>query len=144
MPRDPLGDGIYYVGSSINSYALVNDCENPEAVALLACCDRFKIIDPTVVKIDKKQLKEVYMWTDEMLDMYDTCYNLAVANQRIDLTGDLPKSLADTCGSLGDGIIRNSNPSSWAQLKEQNREKFDYSIEELNALIADYNESFAS
>ena len=146
LPRDPQGDGVYYLCSTDykHAYGIVNDCENPEAVALFAACERFKVVDPTVVRIDKKQLQEVYKWTDEMLDMWDTCREIALANQRIDLTGDLPKSLGDVCGDLGNGIIRNSNPSSWAQLKEQNREKFDYSIEELNALIADYNESFAS
>ena len=55
-----------------------------------------------------------------MLDMWDTCKQLALANQRMDLTGDLPKNLADALGRLSDGIIRNSNPSSWAQLKDQN------------------------
>ena len=57
----------------------------------------------------------------------------------MDLTGDLPSNLATALGRLSDGIIRNSNPSSWAQLKEENRESVEYYIEELNALIADEN-----
>lgn len=140
MPRDPQGDGVYYMCSTISAYGIVNNCENPEGVALLAACNRFKIIDPTVVRIDRKQLEEVYMWNQEMLEMWDTCRELALANQRIDLTGDLPTNLGDALGSLSNGIIRNANPSTWAQLKEQNREKVDYYIEELNALIAEYNE----
>ena len=141
LPRDPQGDGVYYMGASpyMKSYGMVKDCANPEGVALFAACERFKRIDPTVENIDRKQLREVYKWNDEMLEMWDTCREIALANQRMDLTGDLPSNLATALGRLSDGIIRNSNPSSWAQLKEENRESVEYYIEELNALIADEN-----
>ena len=141
LPRDPQGDGVYYMGASpyMKSYGIVKDCANPEGVALFAACERFKRIDPTVENIDRKQLREVYKWNQEMLEMWDTCREIALANQRMDLTGDLPSNLATALGRLSDGIIRNSNPSSWAQLKEENRESVEYYIEELNALIADEN-----
>ena len=139
LPRDPQGDGVYYECSTISAYGMVKDCKNPDGVALLAACNRFKIVDPTVVRIDRKQLEEVYKWNQEMLEMWDTCREIALANQRMDLTGDLPSNLATALGRLSDGIIRNSNPSSWAQLKEENRESVEYYIEELNALIADEN-----
>ena len=79
------------------------------------------------------------MWNQEMLDMWDTCRALALANQRIDLTGNLPDNLQRALSSLSDGIIRTVNPSSWAQLKEQNRDSVEYYIDELNATIAEYN-----
>ncbi len=139
MPRDPQGDGIYYECSTISAYGIVAGAANPEAVALLTSCNRFKIVDPTVVRIDRKQLEEVYKWNQEMLEMWDTCRELALAHQRIDLTGNLPDNLQRSLSSLSDGIIRNVNPSSWAQLKEQNRESVEYYIDELNALIAEYN-----
>ena len=141
LPRDPQGDGVYYMGTSPykKCYGIVNGAENPAGVALFAACERFKIIDPTVESIDKKQLRDVYKWNQEMLDMWDTCKQLALANQRMDLTGDLPKNLADALGRLSDGIIRNSNPSSWAQLKDQNRDSVEYYIEELNGLIDEQN-----
>lgn len=44
---------------------------------LLSMCERFKILDPTVIDIDIKQLKEVYLWNQEMLDMNDICQQLA-------------------------------------------------------------------
>lgn len=141
MPRDPQGDGVYYMGASpyMKSYGIVKGAENPAGVALFAACERFKIIDPTVETIDRKQLREVYKWSNEMLDMWDTCKALALANQRMDLTGDLPSNLGNALGRLSDGIIRSANPSSWAQLKEENRESVEYYIEELNDLISEYN-----
>ena len=137
LPRDPQGDGIYYECSTISAYGMVKDCKNPDGVALLAACNRFKIVDPTVVRIDRKQLEEVYKWNQEMLEMWDTCREIALANQRIDLTGNLPDGLQNTINNLGNGIIRNTTPSTWAQLKEQNQESFDYYIDELNSLISE-------
>lgn len=142
MPRDPQGDGTYYECCTISAYGIVNGASNPEGAALLASCNRFKIVDPTVVRIDRKQLEEIYMWNDEMLTMWDKCRELGLAHQRIDLTGDLPSNLQDKVGNLGSGnaIIRNSNPSTWAQLKEQNSEAINYYIDELNELISEYSE----
>ena len=137
LPRDPQGDGIYYECSTISAYGMVKDCKNPDGVALLAACNRFKIVDPTVVRIDRKQLEEVYKWNQEMLEMWDTCREIALANQRIDLTGNLPDGLQNTINNLGNGIIRNTTPSTWAQLKEQNQESFNYYIDELNSLISE-------
>ena len=137
LPRDPQGDGVYYECSTISAYGMVKDCKNPDGVALLAACNRFKIVDPTVVRIDRKQLEEVYKWNQEMLEMWDTCREIALANQRIDLTGNLPDGLQNTINNLGNGIIRNTTPSTWAQLKEQNQESFNYYIDELNSLISE-------
>ena len=137
LPRDLQGDGVYYECSTISAYGMVKDCKNPDGVALLAACNRFKIVDPTVVRIDRKQLEEVYKWNQEMLEMWDTCREIALANQRIDLTGNLPDGLQNTINNLGNGIIRNTTPSTWAQLKEQNQESFDYYIDELNSLISE-------
>lgn len=142
LPRDPNGDGNYYLHSGISGYSIVSGANNPEGVALLAMCERFKIIDPTVVKIDEKQLKEIYLWTDEMLDMYDECYRIAAAHPVMNLSNNLPQNLGDALGRLQNGIIHGgSEPSSWAQLKENNREQIEYYIEELNTLVDDFNNS---
>lgn len=141
MPRDPQGDGNYYICCAIDAYAIVKGAANPEGVALLASCDRFKVIDPTVIDIDAKQLRETYLWNDDMMAMREECYNIAVANPRIDLTGDLPSNLNDVIGRLGNDIIRSVEPATWAQIKESNREAFEYYIAELNADIAEFNET---
>ena len=76
-----------------------------------------------------------------MMAMREECYNIAVANPRIDLTGDLPSNLNDVIGRLGNDIIRSVEPATWAQIKESNREAFEYYIAELNADIKDFNET---
>lgn len=46
VPRDPNGDGQYYIDSIPVGYCLVKGAKNPEGVALLSMCERFKIVDP--------------------------------------------------------------------------------------------------
>ena len=72
----PTATATYYLESSPNGYCIIKSCKNPDGVALLVSCMRFKAIDPTVVDIDRKQLKEVYLWNQDMLDMHDYLQNL--------------------------------------------------------------------
>lgn len=138
-PRDPQGDGNYYIETTPNSYVIINGAENPEGVALLSACERFKILDPTVITIDRKQLKEKYYWTDEMLEMYDTCYELARTGATIlDYTDGLGESLYKVSNDIRE-YIHVSNGKTWAQTKENNAEKLNYYIEELNSIIAGKN-----
>lgn len=139
LPRDESGDGNYYLNSAPNGYCLVSGGTNHAGAALLAACERFKKLDPTVINIDKKQLKEVYLWTDEMLEMYDTCYEIAARDPIIILTGDVPSNLQDPLNAVESGITRAAEPTSWAQLKEQHKESIEYYIEELNTLVEEYN-----
>lgn len=135
LPRDPNGDGNYYLFSQVNGYNIVAGAENPEGVGLLAACERFKIIDPTVVNIDRKQLEETYLWTDEMLAMYDTCAEIAAANPRTIPSGNLTDKLNGLCQDYLNCCCRYTNKSTWAQIKEKNGDAFDYYIEEINSMI---------
>lgn len=138
LPRDDNGDGNYYLISQIIGYMLCTGASNPEGAALLASCDRFKTIDPTVVDIDKKQLKEIYLWTDEMLQMVDTCEKIANAHPRAIVTGDMNDNINSIVASLQYGPCRSANPSTWAQVKEQNSENLEYLLEEFNFEMDDF------
>lgn len=141
LPRYQDGDGVYYLNALPQGYMMCYGAENTEGAALLAACERFKILDPTVVSIDRKQLEEKYLWTQEMLDMYDVCKELIHANTVSYQTGDLGQKLNDAYNRLDWGINRSGGSSTWAQLKEANRDLLDYSIEELNAMIDEYLET---
>ena len=143
LPRDPQGDGVYYMASSFEdikgSMAIIEGAQNPEGAALLASCIRFKVIDPIVIQIDERQLKDTYLWNDDMIAMSKECKKIADANFIVDLTGDLPDNLQSAMGALGgNGIVRTSNDTSWGQLKEQYKDQVEFYIEQLNADIADY------
>lgn len=139
LPKDDDGDGTYYLNSAPEGYMLVAGGSNHAGAALLAACERFKIIDPTVVDIDQKQLKETYYWTDEMLEMDSICYEIAAANPRMVLTGDLPDVLDNSLDTMLNSITRTDEPTTWAQIKESYSDRIDYLIEDLNSQIAEFN-----
>ncbi len=139
VPRNENGDGRYYLEATQTAYCIVNGCDNPEGVALLASCERFKQVDPTVIDIDRKQLKETYLWTQEMLDMYDKCMELVSYGDVaiIDYYDGVGKSLDDVSSKF-QSFARSSNVSSWAQIKETNQEKFNFYLDELNKTLTEF------
>ena len=139
LPRDPQGDGTYYMEANPAGYCIVKGAQNPEGVALLASCDRFKVIDPTVVRIDRRQLEEVYLWSDEMLEMWDTCYELSISGKAIiSYNEGLDSKLSSVVSAYeNNGHIQDSQ--TWAQLRETNDERLDYYIDELNQMIDQFD-----
>ncbi len=142
IPRDDDGDGKYYIETIPKGYFLVKGGPNHEGVALLASCERFKTIDPTVEAIDRKQLRETYMWTQDMLDMWDVCYALANSDTVI-INYDVGFGGNGQLGSTISAILGNfrnlsGNISTWAQLKEEYGEALAYYTDKLNKQIADY------
>ncbi len=140
LPRDENGDGNYYISSSFEdvkgSMILINGAQNPEGAALLAACVRFKVIDPTVIAINNRMLQETYLWSDEMLEMSNICKEIADAHIVFDASGNLPDNLQQVYSRLGDSIAHGGRePQSWAQLKENNAETFEYYIDDLNAQL---------
>ena len=130
IPREAEGDGLYYLGGQPVGYHMVMGAQNPDGVVLLSMCERFKIIDPTVIDVDTRQLKEIYLWSDEMLDMNDECQELAKNNPIVNFAPGCPSQLSTAVNNC---II--GNPSTWAQLKETYREQIDYYLEKLNAYV---------
>ena len=140
LPRDDDGNGYYYTESVSSGYCIVQGASNPEGVALLAACMRFKVLDPTVISIDRIQLEETYLWTQEMLDMYDECYRLATSNENVIVVydsglGDKLQAVTEKYESIADS----SDASTWAQVKEAYNEQLEYYVAELNAQIEAYD-----
>lgn len=137
MPRDPNGDGTQYVESDPMGYCIVMNAPNPEGVALLAMCDRFKAVDPTVMSVDRLQKVEKYLWTEEMLEMYDRCVELANGDNII-LAYD-ENALGSSLGTAQDNIEKNGmqiSITTWAQLKETYDEQLLYYLDEFNDELA--------
>ena len=137
LPRDPNGDGKYYLSSNPNAYCIINGSRNPEGAALIISCARFQTLDPIVKAIDRKQLQQTYGWTDEMCDMADECYRLAngdsvIINYNDGYGSNLAAvvSYEGTMKAIGHSTSR--SPETWAQLKEANSDLVDYHLGLLN------------
>lgn len=138
LPRDPNGDGLYYTESIASGYFLVKGSKNPEGVALLASCQRFKVIDPTVIGVDKKQKRDTYKWPEEMLDMYDTMHDLANGNRMIVTGYGYTNGLGDCISAFEDnGHVMEAK--TWAQIKEAQNDKLTYYLEDFNNMLEKYN-----
>ena len=144
LPRDPLGDGKYYMPSSPNAYCIINGASNPEGAALVCYCERFKSMDPVVKAIDRKQLKQKLLWSEEMLDMNEICYELANSGSPIvsynDGYGPQLASIVSYEGAFKSNAHGTSATASqtWAQLKETHKDRMEVFIEELNTRVKDY------
>lgn len=134
IPRDPNGDGEYYIDSIPVGYCLIKGASHPEAVALLSMCERFKVVDPTVVRIDERQKRDVLGWSQEMLDMWNHMYDLASSHNTIVQYSDLGNATKYMSDMIG--FNNWANPSTWAELKEANKDALIYAVEELNAQLA--------
>lgn len=134
LPRDPSGDGTQWIESDPMGYSIIQNAPNPEGVALLAACDRFKVIDPTVMSIDRLQKVEKYLWTEEMLEMYDRC--VAQANSGDVLLAYDADGFTGQLGSTIGNIEQNGmqlNTNTWAQVKEAYSDTLQYYLDEMNA-----------
>lgn len=139
LPRDDAGDGNYNISITTNGYCIVQGAQNPEGVALLAACDRFKILDPTVISIDRQQLVDKYKWNDDMLAMYDHCKELARGDHTVlEYADGLGLSFYNDFVHDVKRSARNQNAASWAQVKEGYAESIEYYTSELNYNVEEY------
>lgn len=137
LPRDPNGDGNYYTECNPGGYFLVNNAPNPEGVALFAACERFKVLDPTVISIDDKNKREIYLWNDEMMNMSETLHDMALSEYvTVDGFG-LTKGAEDNISKFQDNG-HGQEVSTWAQIKESASEPLLYYLDELNGMIRDF------
>ncbi len=134
VPRDPNGDGEYYIDSKPKGYCLIQGAPHPEAVALLAMCDRFKIVDPTVINFDKKQLMEKKGWSQDMLDMWDVMYEISHSHNTFIDFGEGLGDLSSRVNEMTNFNIAGAE-TTWAQRKESLKDTIQYYIDELNAQI---------
>ncbi len=135
LPRDPNGDGRYYTNCNPTGYAFVKGGDRYDTVALLAACERFKIIDPTVISFDRRQLEETYLWTEEMLEMYDICYEKGVREASI-LDYDYGPKVEASVDKFYH-CAHGTDMQTWAQVKEANIEALMYYTNQLNEEIAE-------
>ena len=142
-PRDPNGDGQHYVTASPSGYALIQGAKNPEGVGLIAACDRFKLLDPTVTAYDKRELMNKYLWTAEMFEMKQELANLVNNGGAMVPAGTTSDTISTISGRLKQ-MVRTSEPSSWAQLKETYSEQLKYYVEEFNLDLDDYEASLGA
>ncbi len=120
-------------------FCIVQGASNPEGVALLASCMRYKALDPTSVSIERIQLEETYGWTEEMLEMYDGCCELARASDGIVAYDSGYGDELYTVVNAIESFAVSSNVQTWSTVKDTYRARLVYYVNELNSQIASYD-----
>lgn len=139
MP-DNTDNAPYYTSARINGYALCNFAPNPEAFAAFMNCKRACVMDESIQQINKDQMRDSYKWSDEMIEMYDTICDMALANPVFEfhqgVNDELATLFANTITSAT-MMETDEGYKSWTVVVEENFDRVEFFVNEANTKVAD-------
>ncbi|MBE6836684.1 MAG: extracellular solute-binding protein [Ruminococcus sp.] len=129
VPCSPDSDEIY-IPSRAHGFCLVKGGKNPEGVAAYLDCARYCEIDGATEKITLRQYKDLYGWTDEMLEMRAKVYELAAENPVFDFYTGVSADLTASIDPVIRGSMNVEEQKTWTSIVEANGYVLDYLIDE--------------
>ena len=135
MPRMDDSDK-YYVSTCVNGYLLCKNAPNPDGFnAFVNCC---KVANSEVQNITEEQLKNDYGWTDDMIEMRKTIYDLARQNPVFDFQNGVSAELSTLMQTVNQAtMITGGGATTWTECVAENQKAVDYIIKEANANVAE-------
>lgn len=135
MPKKP-GTDKYYVSSRIQGFCLCSHAKNPEGYAAYAECAMRCANNEDVRNIGLDNLRDEYKWTDEMIEMRETIYDLAMENPVFDfqkgVSDDVDAQMNDISQAT---MITDGTSTTWTQCIEEHEIGLDFFINEANTKI---------
>lgn len=122
-----------YVPSRIHGYCIVRNASNPEGVAAFLDCARSCELDEAAQQITIDQLRDDYGWSDEMLEMRKTIYELSAQNPVFDFEQGVSADLNSICDTAIRGTMNPQESKPWSSVVQENEKAIDYLIEEAMA-----------
>ncbi|MBR4554936.1 MAG: extracellular solute-binding protein [Ruminococcus sp.] len=129
MPRMDENDK-YYVTARDNGYFLCAGAQNPKGWAAYQNCRMLAKTD--AADITEQQLKEDYKWNDDMIKMRRDIYALANENPVYEFSGGVSQELSDAMNNVSQSTVHTSDPKSWTQTVEENKNAVDELIRRAN------------
>lgn len=133
------GNETHWISSRVNGYLLCSGAKNPEGWAALMACKRACNLDEDIRELGENQLRNDYKWTEEMIDMKNTIYEMALETPVFEfhqgVTDELATLFANTICSatMNDG---GEGTKSWTQTVSENQGTVDWLIKEANQTLA--------
>lgn len=133
------GNETHWISSRVNGYLLCSGAKNPEGWAALMACKRACNLDEDIRELGENQLRNDYKWTEEMIDMKNTIYEMALETPVFEfhqgVTDELSTLFANTICSatMNDG---GEGTKSWTQTVSENQGTVDWLIKEANQTLA--------
>ena len=138
MP-DNTDNEPYYVSARVNGYVLCTGAPNPEGFAAYMDCKRACLLDEGIQQIGVEQLKNVYGWSDEMIEMKKTIYDMCKENPVFEFyngVDDQLSSLFNNTISAGTMTEGEDGATTWTELVGQNESAVNYLVNQANTEIA--------
>jgi hypothetical protein len=134
MPKNPDSD-TYYMSSRIEGYNLCKNAPNPEGFAAYMNC--LMVCKAETQNITEETLINEYKWTQEMVDMRNTVYELAATNPVFDFQAGVSSELDTAMETVSQAtMITGGNQTTWTQCRTENESKVDFIIKEANEKIS--------
>ena len=135
MPRNPAGDGKYYMGSRVHGYNLCTGAPNPQGVAAyLDCC---QVAYQKASNIGEEVLINDYKWNDQMIEMRRKCYDLCAENPVFDLQGGVSNELDTVMQDLSQAtMITGGGATTWTEAVGTYKAKVEYLLKLSNDNVA--------
>jgi ABC-type glycerol-3-phosphate transport system substrate-binding protein len=135
MPKNPDSD-TYYISSRIEGYNLCKDAPNPEGFAAYMNC--LMVCKDSTQNITEDTLINEYKWTQEMVDMRETIYEMAAANPVFDLQDGVSSELSTQMESVSQAtMLTGGNATTWTQCLSEYEKSVDFLVNEANTKISD-------
>ncbi|MBQ8377717.1 MAG: extracellular solute-binding protein [Oscillospiraceae bacterium] len=129
VPNSAESDAAY-VPSRVHAFCLVKGGKNPEGVAAYLDCARYCEIDNSTAEITLEQLTKDYGWTQEMIDMRDTIYEMSAENPVFDFEQGVSADLNSICDTAIRGTMNPQEQKTWTSVVEANAGSIDYLLKE--------------
>ncbi len=134
MPRDPDGD-TYYMGSRVNGYNICTGAPNPQGVA--AYLDCIQVMDEHSDEIYERTLRDTYLWTDEMIEMRKTCYDLCAQNPVFDFQNGVSPELDAAMMDVSQyTMITGGGAKTWTECVGEYEKKVQWLCDQANQNVA--------
>ncbi|MBR2305372.1 MAG: extracellular solute-binding protein [Ruminococcus sp.] len=136
MPRLDDGDGKYYVSAGIHGFLLCKNAPNPKGFAAYMNC--LQVAKQNAADIGEEQLRDEYKWTDEMIEMRKTVYQLAAENPVFDYQEGVTPELSTLMMTVNQAtMVTGGGATTWSECVASNKTAVDYLIDECNSNISD-------
>lgn len=135
MPTNPKGD-TYYISSRVHGFNLCTGAPNPEGFAAFCAVQKYCDQSEDIKKIGDEQLRDNYKWTDEMIEMRHTLYDMAAANPVFDFQNGVSPDISSTMQNVSQAsMISGGNQITWTECRETYETGLQYYIDKENKSI---------
>ena len=134
MPKDPDSD-TYYISAKVSGYNLCHNAPNPEGFAAYMTCLKVAA-DNGGSEIYQDQLINDYKWTDEMIEMRKTMYEMVKENPVYDLQEGVSAEVSALMQNVSQAtVITGGDAMSWTKCRAENQKAIQWLLNDANEEI---------